>query len=71
MYIDNTVGGVAIESTNLLCDEYGETLDPYFEDGYWRLPYLMNGAGGFGGGVGEMRHRTKEGVMQMYLDYRA
>ena len=44
-------------------------LDPYFEDGYWRLPYLMNGAGGFGGGVGEMKDETKEGVIQMYKDY--
>ena len=44
-------------------------LDPYFDDGYWRLPYLMNGAGGFGGGVGEMKDETKEGVIQMYKDY--
>lgn len=48
--------------------EEGE-LDAYFKDGYWRLPYLMNGAGGFGGGVGEMKHETKEGVIQMYKDY--
>lgn len=48
--------------------EEGE-LDPYFENGFWRLPYLMNGAGGWGGGVGEMKHKTKEGVIGMYIEY--
>ncbi len=36
---------------------------PYLEDGLWRIPYLMYGAGGFGGGVGEMTHRTLRGVI--------
>ena len=56
---------------NLACDEYGEPLTPYFNDGFWRLPYLMNGAGGWGGGVGEMKHETKEGVINMYIEYHA
>jgi len=59
------------ELNTLLCDEYGEPLDPYFDDGFWRLPYLMNGAGGCGGGVGEMKHETKEGVINMYIEYHA
>ena len=59
---------VGIESTALLCED---ELEPYFEDGLWRLPYLMNGAGGYGGGVGEMSHETKAGVIEMYKDYHA
>jgi hypothetical protein len=53
----------------LLCDIEGEPLEPYFDGGYWRLPYLMNGAGGYGGSVGEMKHKTKDGVIAMYIDY--
>lgn len=43
-------------------NEHPESL-PYLEDGIWRIPYLMDGAGGFGGGVGEMTHRTLRGVI--------
>lgn len=36
---------------------------PYLEDGIWRIPYLVNGDGGFGGGVGQYTHRTLRGVI--------
>ncbi len=42
---------------------------PYFQDGLWRIPYLMNGAGGFGGGVGEFSHSTLRGVIDIALSY--
>jgi hypothetical protein len=31
---------------------------PYFNDGLWRFPYLVSGAGGYGGGVGEATFNT-------------
>lgn len=31
---------------------------PYYENGLWRIPYLMDGSGGFGGGVGEFNAPT-------------
>lgn len=35
----------------------------YLDDGFWRILYEVSGAGGFGGGVGEMHHRTLRGVI--------
>jgi hypothetical protein len=35
---------------------------PYLHNGLWRIPYLMSGAGGFGG-VAEMAHQTVRGVI--------
>lgn len=49
---------------DLLDEEDG----PYFEDGKWRIPYLMYGEGGSGGGVGELSHETKKGVLELYFD---
>lgn len=40
---------------------------PYLEDGLWRIPYLVSGDGGFGGGVGTMTHRTLRGVIDLAL----
>ena len=68
MNTPKTDDGTLLKSTDLLCED---ELEPYFEDGLWRLPYLMNGAGGYGGGVGEMSHETKAGVIEMYKDYHA
>ena len=43
-------------------NEHPESV-PYLDDGLWRIPYEVSGAGGFGGGVGEMHHRTLRGVI--------
>ena len=40
---------------------------PYLEDGFWRIPYLINGAGGFGGGVGEFTSRTLRDVIDVAM----
>jgi hypothetical protein len=47
--------------------EHPESI-PYLEDGLWRIPYLMDGAGGFGGGVGEVTHRTLIGVIDAAME---
>ncbi len=49
-------------------DWLGEEHQPYFEDGKWRIPFLMDGAGGFGGGVGELSDKTLEGVLKLAKD---
>jgi chromosome segregation ATPase len=38
-------------------NEHPESM-PYIEDGIWHIPYLMDGAGGLGGGVGEYTSRS-------------
>lgn len=41
---------------------------PYFSDGRWHIPYLHNGAGGFGGGVSEVSHPTLRGVIDLEMN---
>ncbi len=59
-----------------LAREDGEMLDwlekkdpqPYYEDGKWRIPYLMKGEGGFGGGVGHYVSNSLRGVVAIARD---
>jgi len=51
-----------------MCDEYGEALEPYADGDYWILPYLDNGAGGLGGGLGAFRDKSKRKVKELYSD---
>jgi len=41
---------------------------PYFHEGKWRIPYLDNGAGGFGAGVGEMHDAEFRGVIDAAMN---
>ena len=52
----------------VMCDEYGDALEPYADGDYWALPYLDNGAGGTGGGMGVIRDKSKEKVKQLYVE---
>jgi len=52
----------------VMCDEYGEALEPYADGDYWILPYLDNGAGGLGGGLGAFRDKSKRKVKELYSD---
>jgi hypothetical protein len=40
---------------------------PYLEDGIWRIPYLSQGEGGFGGGVSSCNHRTLSGCIDAVM----
>ncbi len=44
---------------------------PYFNDGKWRIPYLVSGAGGFGGGVGEYTGDTLNKVIKTAIKHAA
>jgi hypothetical protein len=43
-----------------------EKLEPYLDGKLWVLPYLDNGAGGLGGGVGEIKAKSKNEVIKIY-----
>ena len=58
------MNGSELDSNALL----GQELEPYFDKGKWRIPYLMDGAGGYGGGIGELSHETLEGVLELYKE---
>lgn len=49
----------------VMCDS-NEKLEPYFDGELWILPYLDKGAGGFGGGVGEIKSNSRNEVIKIY-----